>query len=281
MDQEALARLNEALQTVSKLAESYCIDAAEADRLRSQVREAVVAAASGRSSQIPAALPPPAAENGGAGYNAQPSPTATLADQKRTKAPVQLLASTRRIREFASAKQPTPEDRVVYACGSFDMFHVGHAQFLKEAREQGTFLLVGIYDDASVSRAKGPSFPVMNLNERVLNVCACKWVDEVIIGAPREVTEDLIKTWDIHVVARGSDHKRDVTDTEAVKRFEVPRRSGIYKEIASKWPDLCHETVVERIIRGRELYLSRNKDRAKREDVYYQTKTKSNSPLEA
>eukprot|EP00959_Pyramimonas_sp_CCMP1952_P130670 2732437-Pyramimonas_sp.AAC.1 len=45
----------------------------------------------------------------------------------RATAPVQLLASTRRITEFSTAGVPTKEDRVVYACGSFDMFHVGHA----------------------------------------------------------------------------------------------------------------------------------------------------------
>ena len=92
----------------------------------------------------------------------------------RTQVPVQLLASTRRIREFSSAKQPAPDDCVVYVCGSFDMFHVGHAEFLKDARELGSFLLVGIHDDASISKAKGQNLPVMNLNERVpcqLQVC--------------------------------------------------------------------------------------------------------------
>jgi len=48
--------------------------------------------------------------------------------------------------------------------------------------------------------------------------------------------------------------------------FEVPKKSGIFKELPSRWPDLCHDTVVERIIRGREEYLTRNKDRARRED---------------
>ena len=33
--------------------------------------------------------------------------------------------------------------------------------------------------------------------ERVLNVCANKWIDEVIIGAPSEVTADLVRTWNI------------------------------------------------------------------------------------
>jgi len=199
----------------------------------------------------------------------------------RTQVPVQLLASTRRIREFSSAKQPTSDDCVVYVSGSFDMFHVGHAEFLKDARELGTFLLVGIHDDASISKAKGQNLPVMNLNERVLNVCACKWVDEVIIGAPMSVTEDLVKTWDIHVVAKGSGHKRNAGEPKYDPRFEVPKKSGIFKELPSRWPDLCHDTVVERIIRGREEYLTRNKDRARREDTYYETKKISNSVAEA
>lgn len=199
----------------------------------------------------------------------------------RTQVPVQLLASTRRIREFSSAKQPAPDDCVVYVCGSFDMFHVGHAEFLKDARELGSFLLVGIHDDASISKAKGQNLPVMNLNERVLNVCACKWVDEVIIGAPMTVTEDLVKTWDIHVVAKGAGHKRNSGEPKDDPRFEVPKKSGIYKELQSRWPDLCHDTVVERIIRGREQYLTRNKDRAKREDTYYETKKISTSVVEA
>ena len=94
-------------------------------------------------------------------------PPETSAGYARTQVPVQLLASTRRIREFSSAKQPAPDDCVVYVSGSFDMFHVGHAEFLKDARALGSFLLVGIHDDASISKAKGQNLPVMNLNERV------------------------------------------------------------------------------------------------------------------
>merc|ERR1719367_1094268 len=100
----------------------------------------------------------------GAPARGEASPEDANAAALRTSAAVQLLASTRRIAEFASARQPSKEDRVVYACGSFDMFHVGHAEFLKDARALGTFLLVGIHDDLTISRAKGPNFPVMNLN---------------------------------------------------------------------------------------------------------------------
>lgn len=196
----------------------------------------------------------------------------------RAKAPVQLLASTRRLVEFASSKQPTAADRVVYVSGSFDMFHVGHAQFLKEARALGTFLLVGIHEDLTVRQTKGPSFPVMNLNERVLNVCACKWVDEVIIGAPKAVSDDIMKTWAIHIVARGTGHKRNpnIVDRDW---FTVAKAQNVFKEVPSKWPELCHNTIVERIMASRQSYLKRNTDRAKREDAYYDQKS-ANDPKE-
>jgi ethanolamine-phosphate cytidylyltransferase len=265
---EALA---DAMQTLDQIVAACNVPAADADLLRNKIQKAVGVASSATGALWGSNIPLEKAPHQG---------SLVTDDSSRTKAPVQLLASTRRIREFATARQPTAEDRVVYACGSFDMFHVGHAQFLKEARELGTFLLIGIYDDISVSRAKGSSLPVMNLNERVLNVCACKWVDEVIIGAPRYVTEDLIKTWQIHVVARGAGHKRNGVDQEVSSRFEVPKRLNIYREVPSRWPHLCHDTVVERIIGGRELYLKRNQDRARREDVYYESKNTQNSPPE-
>eukprot|EP00929_Paragymnodinium_shiwhaense_P049572 TRINITY_DN24_c0_g1_i1.p1 TRINITY_DN24_c0_g1~~TRINITY_DN24_c0_g1_i1.p1 ORF type:complete len:432 (+),score=105.31 TRINITY_DN24_c0_g1_i1:62-1357(+) len=201
----------------------------------------------------------------------------------RTSAPVQLLTSTRRIAEFATSKQPQEGDKVVYVCGSFDMFHVGHAQFLKDARARGDFLLVGILDDHTVGKYKGAHLPVMHLTERVLNVCACKWADEVIIGAPWFVTNDLIKTWGIHVVARGvGQGKGSPQNTPAGgrDRFAIPREKGMLAEIDTKWPELCHETLVQRIMNSRIEYVRRNLDRAKREDAYYAQK-KENSVKEA
>jgi len=211
---------------------------------------------------------------------AKPASSSESADIVRTCAPVQLLASTRRIAEFATARQPNEGDRIVYVCGSFDMFHVGHAQFLKDARALGSFLLVGIHDDTTVTRAKGSSYPVMSLNERVLNVCACKWVDEVIIGAPRHVTADLMKTWDIHVVAHGTGHLRREGQTEGGFQYSYPKELGVYRGLPSMWPDLCHETIVKRIISAREAYKKRNEVRARKEDDYYASKCKSNTPLE-
>ncbi|CAI9099140.1 OLC1v1035917C1 [Oldenlandia corymbosa var. corymbosa] len=101
------------------------------------------------------------------------------------------LPTSRRIVQFSNCKAPGPNSRVVYIDGAFDLFHAGHVEILKTARQQGDFLLVGIYSDQTVSELRGAQFPLMNLHERSLSVLACRYVDEVIMGAPWEVTNDL------------------------------------------------------------------------------------------
>jgi len=260
--------VEEALAFSRGLAERYSILAEDFKQLEGKLQACL-----GGSGKVAAAAGP---ATQGSPAKKPRTEKADETSELRTRAPVQILASTRRIMEFAPARQPKAEDTIVYCCGSFDMFHVGHAEFLKEARALGSFLVVGLQDDLTVSRAKGASYPVMTLNERVLNVCSCKWVDEVIIGAPGDVTEDLIKTFNIQIVARGTQHRRNesLASSKASDRYAVPLASKTYREIPSKWPELCHDTVVKRIIEDREAYLQRNRDRARREDAYYAQKDK-------
>ncbi|KAL8492767.1 hypothetical protein ACS0TY_024093 [Phlomoides rotata] len=105
------------------------------------------------------------------------------------------LPTSRRIVQFSNGKGPGPNSRVVYIDGAFDIFHAGHVEILKRARQLGDFLLVGIYTDQTVSELRGSRFPLMNLHERSLSVLACRYVDEVIIGAPWEVTKDMVSSF--------------------------------------------------------------------------------------
>jgi len=243
------------LELVAELARKYRMDPEDVERLHSSIASGCSTRATGSSAVADELGEEP---------------------EVRARSQVQMLTSTRRISEFASSRLPTPEDRLVYVSGSFDMFHVGHAQFMKDARALGTFLLVGIHDDATVSQAKGPNLPVMTLYERLLNVCACRWADEVIIGAPRSVTADLLSTWGIHIVARGSGHARNGDPGPAFEdSYAVPKAQRIYVEVPSKWPDLCHETIVSRLVVNRELYLRQQRGRTKKEEEYYEAKVAS------
>lgn len=58
--------------------------------------------------------------------------------------------------------------------GAFDLFHVGHLDFLEKAKALGDYLIVGLHTDPVVNSYKGSNYPIMNLHERVLSVLACK-----------------------------------------------------------------------------------------------------------
>ena len=67
---------------------------------------------------------------------------------------------------------------IAFANGHFDMLHVGHLRYLQGARQEGDVLVVGINDDDSVRRLKGPGRPIMPASERA-ELVAMEPVEEV------------------------------------------------------------------------------------------------------
>ncbi len=43
----------------------------------------------------------------------------------------QFLPTTQRIMQFSNSREPKPGDKIVYAAGAFDLFHIGHLEFLE------------------------------------------------------------------------------------------------------------------------------------------------------
>ncbi|MFS0886574.1 adenylyltransferase/cytidyltransferase family protein [Aeromicrobium sp. 179-A 4D2 NHS] len=69
---------------------------------------------------------------------------------------------------------------VGYASGVFDMFHIGHLNLLRRAREHCETLVVGVASDEYVLALKGRE-PVVPLAERIEIVSSLRFVDEVIV----------------------------------------------------------------------------------------------------
>lgn len=86
----------------------------------------------------------------------------------------QFLPTTQKLRQFSDGISPKPGQKIVYVAGAFDLFHIGHLDFLEKAKSYGDFLIVGLHTDPVVNGYKGKNYPIMNLHERVLSVLACK-----------------------------------------------------------------------------------------------------------
>ncbi len=68
---------------------------------------------------------------------------------------------------------------VGYTAGVFDLFHVGHLNLLRQARERCGLLIVGVTSDELAKQLKG-SIPVLPLLERMMIVQSVRYVDYVI-----------------------------------------------------------------------------------------------------
>ena len=70
--------------------------------------------------------------------------------------------------------------RIAFTNGCFDVIHVGHIDYLRFARSKGDVLLVGVNDDDSVRRLKGPERPLNRLEDRCQVLAALEMVDAVV-----------------------------------------------------------------------------------------------------
>ena len=99
----------------------------------------------------------------------------------------------------------TPERIVGYVPGAWDMFHIGHLNILRRAREHCDFLIAGVVLDDVLEKVKGRR-PVVPLAERMEIVGAMQCVDQVV----EDVSSDKTVMWhQLHfdVLFKGDDWK--------------------------------------------------------------------------
>ncbi|GFT23407.1 ethanolamine-phosphate cytidylyltransferase [Nephila pilipes] len=174
----------------------------------------------------------------------------------------QFLPTTQKIIQFSEGKEPKPGDRIVYVAGAFDLFHVGHVDFLEKAKAEGDYVIVGLHTDPVVNRYKGSNYPIMNLHERVLSVLACKYVNEVVIGAPYAVTDDLMEHFKVDIVCHGQTYI--MADINGADPYEEPKKQNKFKQLDSE-NDITTQKIVERIIQQRLEYEKRNRLKEQKE----------------
>lgn len=107
--------------------------------------------------------------------------------------------------------------KVVLTSGTFDLFHIGHAQYLEKAKAMGDILIVGVDSDARVKKRKGPNRPIVPETERVHILAHCRHADVITLKGVDDPPNHLIKTVapDILVVSKSTNHKNDEVDEKS------------------------------------------------------------------
>lgn len=127
-----------------------------------------------------------------------------------------------------------------YTTGVFDMFHIGHLNILKKAKEQCNYLIVGVSTDNLVLEYKH-KLPIVNYNERIEIVQAIKYVDQVV----PQTTLDKMQAWkklNFNALFHGSDWQNSDLYNKIMKDFNeigvdvifIPHTEGVSSTMLSE-----------------------------------------------
>ena len=94
--------------------------------------------------------------------------------------------------------------KIVFTNGCFDILHLGHVEYLNEARSLGDALIVGLNSDQSVKELKGADRPINNEDDRMKMLLNLKSVDCVQIFSEKTPLE-IIKLIKPFFLVKGGD----------------------------------------------------------------------------
>ena len=131
--------------------------------------------------------------------------------------------------------------RIGFTCGSFDLLHAGHVQYLAAARDLCDRLIVAVNSDASVGRYKNPLRPIVPQSERMYVVAGLAAVDAVtVLDDDRPLS--LLLRWKPEMYIKGGDYKAD-----DLRSGEDVRAYGGKVEVIRPGFDTSSSKVIERI----------------------------------
>ena len=120
------------------------------------------------------------------------------------------------------------------------------------------------------------NLPLMNLHERVLSVLGCRHVDDVLIDAPYEITDDMLGSLNIGEVVHvtNDDYNGDGS------RFQVARERRVLHEMISPC-EFNVGNIIQRIQRNQETFQARFEKKMAAENSFYKEKREINGSKES
>ncbi len=117
------------------------------------------------------------------------------------------------------AAQKAAGRRIGFTCGSFDLLHAGHVEYLAKARELCDCLMVAVNSDASVSRYKNPLRPIVPERERMYVIAGLASVDAVTLMEEDRPLSMLLR-WKPDLYIKGGDYAEDsLRSGDAVRAY--------------------------------------------------------------
>lgn len=133
----------------------------------------------------------------------------------------------------------------VYIDGIFDLFHRGHLESFKKAKNsfKNTYLIVGIISDKDAEGYKRK--PIITENDRYEIIKNLKLVDEIIENSPLIIDLEFIDNNKIDLIVHGFSNDADFEKQKDF--FTLPLKLGKFKRIEYYKP-LSTTDIINRII---------------------------------
>jgi len=130
-----------------------------------------------------------------------------------------MIVKNRKLLENIVEELKQRDLKIVFTNGCFDILHVGHVNYLNEAKKLGDFLIVGVNSDESIKRLKGHDRPINCLEDRMYILNNLKCVD-LVVSFDEDDPRELIKIIKPHYHVKGSDYKnKPLIEREIVENF--------------------------------------------------------------
>jgi len=116
--------------------------------------------------------------------------------------------------------------KTVFTNGCFDILHKGHLEYLKQSKQLGKKLVVGINSDESIKRLKGVNRPINSCADRKFMLEQLSFVDEVVVF-DEDTPYNLIKELKPDIITKGGDYKpENVVGNDLAEVVILPFLSG-------------------------------------------------------
>jgi len=136
----------------------------------------------------------------------------------KSDAPGRKIHSLERMKEITNDLKAAGKI-TVFTNGCFDIIHVGHIRYLRQAKSLGDILVVGLNTDSSVRMNKGESRPIVTGDERAEVLAALEMVDYIVMFS--ELTpESVILALRPDIQVKGGDYTVDqLPEAKAVESY--------------------------------------------------------------